>query len=249
MSPQRVAALCYHRVYSDDDTSAPPVQPGTYCGHVRRSRFERQMHYLAKQSCSVITYVDLVAWLVNDQSLPERAVLIDFDDNRLGVIENAYPILRVYGWPATVFVISSLADGKSPWGPTDYPAMDWRQLECLVDAGWLIGAHTRTHPLLDELYAEPDGLEKVEAELAGGKADIEDRLGISVKHFAYPSGRSRPEVEEMVALHYESARLWNAGGPFVYNTKQTNRYRLEANNINELMDETAFHRLVDGILG
>ena len=270
MSQQRVPILCYHRVISDDDPSAPPVQPGVYCGHIMRSRFERQMHYLAEQGCSVVTHAELVAWLLGDQPLHERAVLIDFDDNRLSVFENAYPVLRSYGWPATVFVISSFADGTSPWGAGDYPAMGWKELAHLADAGWLIGAHTCTHPWLDVLYDEPGGPKMVEQELIGCRADIEAHLGVVAKNFAYPAGRSRPEVERIVARHYESARLWNPGGPFIvetnfghptgrsrlecewdpkepflYNTKQTSRYRLEANNICELTDDSAFQRLID----
>ena len=122
--------------------------------------------------------------------------------------------------------------------------MGWKELESLADAGWLIGAHTRTHPSLDGLYAEPHGPERVEEELVGGKADIAANLGISPKNFAYPGGRSRPEVEQMVAQHYHSARLWSTREPFVYNTQQTHRYRLKANNISELMDEADFLRLI-----
>lgn len=273
MDEQRVPVLCYHRLYHDDDSLAPPVQPGTYCGHVLRSTFERQMRYLAERGCSVITHADLLAWLADEQPIPERSVLVDFDDNRLSVLEHAYPILRDHGWPATVFVISCLADGQSPWGPGDYPALSWRELDHLVEAGWLIGAHTRTHPWLDELYDEPDGPQRVEEELAGCKADIQHYLGLVAGTFAYPGGRNRPEVEEMVHRYYRSARLWDPGGPIpvgnlgqtasplasywqsptfkepgnpvFYNTQGTDRYRIQANNISELTDDAFFRRLID----
>jgi len=210
-----VPILCYHQVFSDDDPEMPVVPPGAFCAHVTRSRFERQMHYLSELGCHVVTHAELVAWLLADEPLPERPVLIDFDDNRLTVFQSAYPVLKTFNWPATIFVISSLASRTGPFAATVFPAMGWRELQHLADAGWLIAAHTQTHPWLDHLYDEPDGPRQVEAELVGCKADIQAHLGLAPEHFAYPAGRSRPEVEAIVTRHYTSARLWNPGGPFV----------------------------------
>lgn len=241
---QTVPILVYHRVHADDDPSMPAVQTGTYCGHVTRSHFERQMLYLAEHKRAVITHDELVSWLVYDRPIPERSALIDFDDNRLNVFENAYPILERLGWRATVFTVSDWADGKGPRGGAEYPMMSWRELERLANAGWLIGAHTRSHPWLDELIEEPNGPEKVEAELAWCQVDLKNHLGLEAKNFAYPSGRSNPEVETIVARHFESARLWNPGEPFSYNSRVTSPYRLEANNISELTSEDAFRRII-----
>ncbi len=148
----QVPILVYHRVHSDDD--APPVVAGEYCGHVLLSSFIRQMSYLRDHDFSVITHLELHEWLQDRASLPPKPVLIDFDDNRGAVYDYAVTVLAEYGWPATCFIITALADGTlprlehdgSPW----YTPMDWQQLGHLREAGWTIGAHTRTHPSLRE---------------------------------------------------------------------------------------------------
>jgi len=287
LAANRVPILCYHQVFSDDDPEMPDVAPGAFCAHVTRTRFERHLQCLSEMGCNLVTHTELVRWLVADDPLPEHPVLIDFDDNRLTVFESAYPVLKALHWPATVFVISSLAGRTGPFAQAPFPAMGWRELELLADAGWLIGAHTQTHAWLDYVYDEPDGPERVEAELAGCRLEIRDHLGLTAEHFAYPAGRSRPEVEAIVARHYTSARLWNPGAPFipeknfvhpvdpirlaaettaedahpakpwhwdpkrpfVYNTKQTHRYRLEANNISEMTDDSTFRRLLEEAIG
>ena len=246
---RRVAILTYHHVWADEDPCPLSAVPGTYCAYIMLSHFEQQMSFLTEHGCSVITHSELIAWLVEDEPIPERAVLIDFDDNRLNVFDNAFPILRSFGLPATVFVLSSPAnDAQRPWGRSGSLSMGWEELGIVVGAGWLIGAHTRTHANLDELYGEPSGPAKVKEEVVGSKSDIEANLGVSVKNFAYPEGRTRPEIEQLVSQHFEAARLWKPAGPFVYNTKQTERYRLVANNISALTSEAAFHQLIDRTL-
>ncbi len=246
-SPQQVPILTYHHIWSDDDPCPLPAVAGKYCGHIRRSHFEQQMFYMAEQGCIPITHRELGAWIVNNDPIPRPAVLIDFDDNRLNVFQNAFPILQEFGWPATVFVISSLAaDGKTPWGISGTTSMRWEELDVVLNENWLVGAHTRTHPMLDELYADSNGLYKMKEEIVGSKTDIETNLGVSVNHFAYPEGRGHLVAEHIVVEHFEGSRLWNHDGMPVYNNKHINRHRLVANNVSEITSEAEFSRLIDG---
>ena len=136
----KIPILVYHRVHADDETTVPADE-----GRVDLSEFRRQMQYLADSGARVVTHREIADWLLDGAELPGRAVAIDFDDNRLNVFENAFPILREHSFCATVFTITDLADGKVVFGPQDYPAMQWHQLATLRDAGWCIAPHTQRH--------------------------------------------------------------------------------------------------------
>ncbi len=237
----QVPILVYHRVHPDDD--APPVVAGKHCGHVLLSNFVRQMNYLHDHSFSVITHQELYGWLQDEVNLPPKPVLIDFDDNRGAAYDYAVPILAEYGWRATCFVITALADGKlpemehdgSPW----YTAMNWQQLEQLHEAGWIIGAHTRTHLNLCEL-AEAGCHERIEMELRGCREDIERELGFTPFCFTYPEGEWNEAVEAVVAQLFATARHWYKGYPFRYVTRRSNPLRLPAHNISERLSFADF---------
>jgi len=240
----QVPILVYHRVHPDDD--APPIVAGEYCGHVLLSNFVRQMRYLDKHGFSVITYRELYDWLQDKASLPPRPVLIDFDDNRGVVYDYAAPVLAEYGWPATCFVITALADGKLPEIPHEgwYSAMNWQQLAQLCEAGWTIGAHTQTHANLRKLD-EAGYQDRIEAELRGCCEDIERELGCTPFCFAYPQGQWNEAVEAVVSRFFPIARHWHEFSPFHYVTKSTNPLRLPAHNISEQLSFADFVAFVE----
>ncbi len=243
---QRVPILVYHRVHPDDD--GPPVVPGQYCGHVVLSTFIRQMNYLRDHGFSVVTHEDLYDWLRGETDLPPKAVLIDFDDNRGAVYDNAFPLLQQYGWRATSFVITALADSHLPKMQDDgsgwYTWMTWKELGELRDAGWTIGAHTRTHPNLRKLE-EAGRHRRVVAELRRAKEDIERKLGLTPLCFAYPEGGWNEAVEEVVGQFYQTARHWYETTPLRYVTRQTNPLRLPAQNISEHQSFAEFVAFVE----
>ncbi len=245
-SGYQVPILVYHRVHPDDD--APPVIAGERCGHVVLSTFVRQMSYLQYHDFSVITYRELYDWLRVEASLPPKPVLIDFDDNRGAVYDYALPVLAEHGWPATCFVITALADGKLPEPEHDgslwYTAMDWQQLERLCEAGWTIGAHTRTHPNLRKL-AEAGCHADIRAELRQSREDIERELGVTPFCFAYPGGEWNEVVEEAVGQLFATARHWYVDSPFRYVTRRTNPLRLPAQNISEFLSFADFVAFVE----
>ena len=120
-------------------------------------------------------------------TLPARAVVVTFDDGFRSVLL-AKPILDELGFPATVFAVTGFVDSHEPlrWPGLEQSeeSLDWSELELLREAGWEVGSHTATHPLLPDL----DDAE-LERELADSRATIQKRLG-SCETLAYPYGRA-----------------------------------------------------------
>jgi len=248
--PVRVPILYNHRVHPDDD--CPPTPPvGEYCGHVSTSEFRRQMEFLADTGCTTITHRELCSWLLDGASIPDRAVLVDFDDGRMNVYENALPIMKDFGFVGTIFVVSQLAAGADLGSmSSNYPAMSWKELKSLVGEGWTLAAHTRTHPDLVPLFHETDGARKCALEIVGVREEIEEHVGETPDWFTYPAGPPswNEEIECMVKDTYRTARWWSfPGEPPHYVTPESDPYRLPANDVCAHRSFDDFCRIIDGV--
>jgi len=156
---------------------------------VSRRRFLLQMITLKLLVRRVIALDDLVRRLVENRELVGRAVVITIDDGYLDNYEIARPILRRFGFSATIFVVSGHVGGVNSWDEAGELAgralLDWPQVaELAADGVVSIGAHTRTHPTLAGLDEA-----RVDDEVRGSREDLERRLGSPVTLFAYPFGR------------------------------------------------------------
>jgi peptidoglycan/xylan/chitin deacetylase (PgdA/CDA1 family) len=101
LGPRRFRILCYHGVVEDEFAEAPWI-PHFF---VTRSAFERQLAYL-RRNATVLPLSEACGRLRND-SLPARAVSITFDDGYANNLHTAYPLLRQFGLPATIFLSSA----------------------------------------------------------------------------------------------------------------------------------------------
>ncbi len=125
-------------------------------------------------------------------TLPERCVVVTFDDGYASTI-GVKPILDDLAWPATVFVLTKFVDsgepmsfrGSDPWTeshPEQMKSLDWTTLEGLAAAGWEVGSHTVSHPVLLEVDDE-----RLRVELNLSRERIAERLG-TCETIAYPYG-------------------------------------------------------------
>jgi len=249
-----IPALVYHQVLSD----SMPVRErksgeGIVSGQIHLADFIKQMEYLVAEGFNAITFRELQPWLAGTGELPPKPIVIDFDDHSMISYKNALPVLRDLRLRATMFVISGVADGDpwldgNPLADTEawsVARMRWRELEKLVEAGWDIAAHTRTHWFLTEIPAGPEGDERIMVELVRGKEDIEANLGITPTHFGYPNVLWNERIEAMVKQVYESARHGQYFGRAEYITRQTDPYRLPTMNVSYLLEFDDFQRLVE----
>lgn len=164
-----VPVLMYH-VIADPPPQAPWPQL-----YVSPAEFETQVAWLERQGFAAVTLSDVWANWHDGEPLPDRPVVLTFDDGHRSVATEALPALRRRGWPAVLNL--KLANLE----PGSFTAADVRRL---LDAGWELGAHTITHPDLRTL----DDAE-LEHEVAGSRAEISERFGVRVDFFCYPAGR------------------------------------------------------------
>lgn len=186
-----ISILMYHQVGA---FSRPDSHRALYCDI---SRFKAQMAYLHRFKYPVISLDDCLEALQGQKKFSRHAVVLTFDDGYRNFYDHAFPILRKYNFPATVFVVSSLIGKTARWlkddGRHDPPLMDIDTLCKIRMHGITVGCHTRTHSLLGQIT------EKQQAdEIVHGKTELEGLLGQPVTHFCYPSGDFNETVLSLV---------------------------------------------------
>jgi peptidoglycan/xylan/chitin deacetylase (PgdA/CDA1 family) len=181
-----VPILMYHAVAADpnDATRALSVTP---------QAFAEQMAVIADQGLTPVNTADLAARWRSGRPLPERPVLITFDDGYEGVHRHALPVLAKHGFAATLFVSTGWIRGPYDIGGALDTMLDWDQVRELAAAGVEIGGHSHSHPQLDQL---PD--KALRTELIHCKEIVTDQLGTVPASFAYPYGYSSRRVRQAV---------------------------------------------------
>jgi len=179
-----VPILYYHAV-NDDITGLEEL-------FVSPSEFEKQMKYLKDDSYSVITFKQL-----KDISTIEKPVIITFDDGYEDNYTYAYPILKKYGFKATVFLCCDVVDK-----PLFLKKNQIEEIKELVN----IQSHTVTHRKLSELKSG-----EIEEELSDSKKILEQLTGTQVDALAYPYGDYDGRVIETAKKYYKYAVISGGG--------------------------------------
>lgn len=169
-----IRILFYHRVTPEPDELA-----------VTPERFAAQMAWLARAGLTAVD-VPAVARALDGGADPATLVGLSFDDGYQDVADHALPVLERHGFSATVYVATGVTDGRArfSWYREQPPLMSWETIRRL-DRGGTLGfeAHTIGHPNLLQLP-----LDDARAEIAGSKAELEERLERPVDSFCYPAG-------------------------------------------------------------
>ena len=166
-----VPVLCYHQVREQtaaDSAGARPLicPPGMLEGHLRA---------LTEAGMQPITSNQLVDHLELGTALPDKPVMLSFDDASGGQYTNALPILQRLGMPATFFVMTVVLD-RPNWLSRD-------EVRALDAAGMAIAAHTWDHHPVTK-YGDKDW----PIQLEKPRAQLEQIVGHDVDLFAYPYG-------------------------------------------------------------
>jgi len=171
---KRIPVIMYHDVVAKRDKNAVWFD-------ITKAEFKDQMEWLEQQGATPISLEQLHKHLTRGESVPDKAVVLTFDDNYQGFYDIAYPILKAKNWPSAMFVHTNFVGDKTG----THPKMDWDTLKKLDSEGLVtIGSHTLSHPA--DMAKLP--LEDQQKELTESKATLEQQLGHPVPYFAYPNG-------------------------------------------------------------
>jgi len=202
------------------------------------------MKELKDRGITVISMQDLLAWKRGEKNIPPRCAVITFDDGWKSQYEVAWPIMKKYGYPFTMFLYTEGVAGGSLGGGQ---AITWEQLADMRDNGIDIEAHTATHQDLREghniMLAAPGGKrtrtkltgpqyeEWLQNEVVGSKQLLEKRLGIKVNCFAVPFGNYNEHVKEIARNSGYEAMFTVYGQPITFTSPldSIGRYAIEAN--------------------
>jgi peptidoglycan/xylan/chitin deacetylase (PgdA/CDA1 family) len=177
--------LMYHEIADGSESrSGLSVTPAA---------FADQLAYLHDTGWTAISASALSVKIAAGQApLPRRTVVLSFDDGYENFYSRAMPQLSKHGFTATLFMTSGWVQEAGPHGPTMPPMLSWKQLADIADAGIEIGAHSITHPELDQLTHK-----RLRSELFDSKKQLEDKLGMEVPGLAYPFGYSTAAVRQL----------------------------------------------------
>lgn len=185
--------LMYHRVADHVPGKPAPTW------NVTPQRFEDQIGGLLERGYEAWPLRYALDHHRKGLPIPRKAFVVTFDDGYANVFQHAFPVLRQYKVPATVFLSTAYLDSDKPFpcddwsvtGETDVPAETWRPLttdECRqMQASDLIelAAHTHTH---QDFRNRPEALRE---DLLQNVAELRDRFGLDDATFAFPYGVKR----------------------------------------------------------
>jgi peptidoglycan/xylan/chitin deacetylase (PgdA/CDA1 family) len=193
-----VPVLMYHRI--DDLTPAQAKNPLLRDLTVSPADFEEQVRYLVDNGFTLLRAGEVEDAVREGRPLPEKAVAITMDDGYKDNFEKAFPILKKYGVPATIFIVTSTV------GTPNH--LDWPEIHTMHRAAFGYGSHTVHHydlPSLDD--------RTLDYELVESKRVLEGKLLERINAVAYPAGEYNDRVMEHARTAGYLAGWKKGGGP------------------------------------
>lgn len=201
---QGIPILAYHMV--SDANNRYSIDPAI---------FESQMRYLKEQGYTTISLLEYAKARKGKLQLPEKPIIITFDDGYRDNYTTAVPILEKYGMKGTVFMVANEIGRKGYLTLEQLKELERRNME--------IGSHTANHLPLAKLTRE-----EKEREIEKSKLLMEWKGLKTIFFLAYPNGSYDAEtIEILKANEYLGALTGNSG----YNTFETDPYVLHRINM------------------
>src|SRR5436190_6019630 len=233
----QVVIFGYHRFVNNVKRPDTEITPAA---------FEAQMQELKNKNISVIPMQDFLAWRRGEKAIPSKSAIITFDDGWKSQHEVAWPIMKKFNYPFTLFIYTG---GIRPGHFSGGESMSWEQLAEMRDAGVDIQGHTATHSDLRKPYDKvakkhlnPQEYEEwLQKEIVGSKQMIEQKLGVKVNCFAVPYGFHNDHIRDVCMKAGYEALFTVYGQPITYHTplSSVGRYLMEANKPKVFSDAVA----------
>ena len=156
------------------------------------TNFEKQMDYLAAHNYSVISLSELLEGL-RDNQLPLKPIVITIDDGFRSTYTLAYPVLKKYNLPATLFLYTDFIEKNNY-------SLTWEEIREMTKNNIEIGSHTLSHCNLLK-YKKNENYEaylaRIKREIFLSKEILESKIGRKVKFFAYPYGAYSTTIKDL----------------------------------------------------
>jgi len=204
---QTVPVLCYHQFSKKKSSSKISIS---------EEMFEQQMEHLKKNGYTVISLNTLHNFINYKRRPPKNSIVITIDDGWKTAKTIAAPILKKYGFKATLFIYTDLIRSK----PNNI-TLCWDEIKEMIDEGIVeVQSHTASHSDLTKLKES-----SIERELEESQKIIKENLGINVKYLAYPYGNFNDQViDKLKKYGCEVAfTVIKGGNAFFYNNFSLNR--------------------------
>ncbi|EEK70637.1 MULTISPECIES: polysaccharide deacetylase family protein [Bacillus cereus group] len=238
---EKVPVLLYHHLLKGTEKENSEVfkNKGTT---LAVEQFEKQIKYLADNNYRAITAKELEGFIKNKKNLPEKSVLITFDDASKSNYTYAYPILKKYNMHAISFVVTSkISDQEEKFDPNKIQALSKTEMVKMGDV-FEFGSHT-------------DSLHKLEK----GEAAVFNRNNVEIKndilkskdvlktdYFSYPFGKYNDTIVKVLKDSKFQMAFVNSPG---YATKESNILKVSRFVIKSDLDIKAFSEIVEGNYG
>jgi peptidoglycan/xylan/chitin deacetylase (PgdA/CDA1 family) len=190
---KKIPILMYHSVSEPGRANHQfwpfAVSPALFAEHIK---------YLHEHGYVSLTVTQLIELLYhNRQSLPEKPVVVTFDDGYADFFANALPVLKRYNFVATLYITTAFVGGRSSWlwreKEGTHPMLTWDQIAEINRQGIECGGHSHTHPQLDLL-----SLSAARREIIQNKELLEQHLGQKISSFAYPHGYHSTAIQRIL---------------------------------------------------
>ena len=185
----RVAILGYHDFSETEPETAM---------RINTTKFRKQMETIRQLGISVISLDDFVAWKKGEKDIPAKSALITLDDGWKSVYTDAFPILREFGYPFTLYLYKNYVDGGGK-------ALTTPMIKEMIAAGAALGSHSVSHPypatVKSQLKKGPEAYDAyLRKEMGESRRFLESKFKVPVTTYAYPGGF---HTEEMLVLGEE----------------------------------------------
>jgi len=202
---------------------------------VTQAAFEEQMKLLKEKGYRVISLNQFADFLEFKKPIPKKSVVITIDDGWRSAYEIAFPILKKYGYPATLFVYTDLIVGNKK-------TLSWDLIQEMANQGLDIQGHMKSHrnlTVMEKKESFKEYFEAIDRELTLSGSIIRNKVNREVKYLAYPYGETNHLAIELIKKHgYQGAFTVTRGG----NSFFVHPYRINRSMIYGTLDLNQFEK-------
>jgi len=182
---ENIPIIAYHKISEEKEFGLTTISP---------NKFNLQLNILKEAGYHSITFRDID----QGKNLPQKPIIITFDDGYESVFDNALPLMQKHGFNGVVYIITDYIGKYNTWEPVSfqqkYKHLSLLQINALQEEGFEIASHGKTHRYLPSLG---DGA--VYDEVSQSKNVLTDLVGEKITSFCYPYGRANKRIENIVS--------------------------------------------------